>query len=189
MNKPRKRGGRGVLLILALFLAASGALRLGAGVGAALANSAAETPQPAAEPQSCPEPPLALVEALKTRDAALSAREVALKDRLAALALAEEAIKKRIDELATAEADLKKTLQIADGAAEADLTRLTAVYEAMKPTDAAKLFAEMAPDFAAGFLGRMNPDSAASVMAGMEPGKAYSISVLIAGRNALAPKN
>jgi hypothetical protein len=35
----------------------------------------------------------------------------------------------------------------------------------------------------------MNPGAAASVMAGMEPGKAYSISVLIAGRNALAPKN
>ena len=189
MSRPRKRGGRSALVILALFLAASGALRLGAGVGAALANSAAETPPPVTEPQNCPEPPLALAEALKTRDAALSAREAELKDRLAALALAEDAINKRMDELATAEADLKKTLQIADVAAEADLTRLTAVYEAMKPADAAKLFAEMAPDFAAGFLGRMNPGAAASVMAGMEPGKAYSISVLIAGRNALAPKN
>jgi flagellar motility protein MotE (MotC chaperone) len=108
---------------------------------------------------------------------------------MAALSLAEEAIKKRTEEMTAAETELKKTLQIADGASEADLTRLTAVYEAMKPADASKLFTEMAPEFAAGFLGRMTPAAAAAVIAGMDPGKAYSISVLIAGRNALAPKN
>jgi flagellar motility protein MotE (MotC chaperone) len=83
---------------------------------------------------------------------------------------------------------LKKTLAIADGAAEKDLAKLTAVYEAMRPADAAALFQTMAPEFAAGFLGRMRPEIAAAVLAGMNPGKAYSISVLIAGRNATAPK-
>ncbi len=46
----------------------------------------------------------------------------------------------------------------------------------------------MAPEFAAGFLGRMRPDAAAAVLAGLKPDKAYSISVMIAGRNATAPK-
>jgi len=46
----------------------------------------------------------------------------------------------------------------------------------------------MAPDFAAGFLSRMQPAAAAAIMAGMTPEQAYSISVLIAGRNAMAPK-
>lgn len=188
MKKPRARSGRGTLLIITLFLAASGALRIGSGIGTALANSAAVPAQPAAA-EACPETPLVLANALKTREDALAAREAALADRMAALSLAEEAIKKRTDEMTAAEDELKKTLQIADGASEADLTRLTAVYEAMKPADAAKLFAEMAPEFAAGFLGRMNPGSAAAVIAGMDPGKAYAISVLIAGRNALAPKN
>ena len=189
MTKSRARSGRGTLVILTLFLAASGALRLGSGVGQALANAAAEAPKPAADPQNCPATPLALAEALTAREGQVSARETALADRMAALALAEAAIKTRMDEMTAAEASLKKTLQIADGAAEADLTRLTAVYEAMKPADAAKLFGEMAPEFAAGFLGRMTPGAAAAVMSGMDPAKVYSISVLIAGRNAMAPKN
>jgi flagellar motility protein MotE (MotC chaperone) len=47
----------------------------------------------------------------------------------------------------------------------------------------------MDPEFAAGFLSRMQPAAAAAVLAGMAPDSAYSISVLIAGRNALAPKD
>ena len=189
MTKPRPRSGRGTLLILTMFLAASGALRVGSDVGSALANSVVETPVPAGDPQTCPATPLALAEALSAREGQVAARETAIADRMAALALSEAAIMARIDEMTAAETSLKRTLQIADGAAEVDLTRLTAVYEAMKPTDAAKLFAEMAPEFAAGFLGRMTPGAAAAVMSGMDPAKVYSISVLIAGRNALAPKN
>jgi flagellar motility protein MotE (MotC chaperone) len=177
------------LLILTLFLAASGALRIGSGVGSALANSVTETTAPLSDLKSCPATPLALAQALSAREGQVAVRETALAARMSALALAEAAIKVRMDEMATAEADLKKTLHIADGAAEADLTRLTAVFEAMKPKDAANLFGEMAPEFAAGFLGRMAPDAAAAVVSGMDPAKVYAISVLIAGRNALAPKN
>ncbi len=184
----KRRAGRGALVILALFLASSGALRIGADLGAAMANSA-ETAvvAVAADPQACPAPPVALAEALLTRETQVRAQELALEDRLAALALAEEAIALRLTELQTAETDLKKTLSIADGAAEEDLARLTAVYEAMKPADAARIFGTMAPEFAAGFLGRMRPEAAAAVMADMTPDNVYSISVLIAGRNALAP--
>jgi flagellar motility protein MotE (MotC chaperone) len=186
-----KRGllhGRGSLMIVALLLATSGALRVGEGVGTALANSAAESTAPP-EVQTCPETPSALAEAFRAKEAALSAREATLEDRMAALALSEAAVSKRIEEMTSVEAELKKTMKIADGAAEADLARLTAVYEAMKPADSAKVFSKMAPEFAAGFLGRMNPGSAAAVLAGMPPDEAYSISVLIAGRNALVPKN
>lgn len=187
MKLGKSFGGRGTLGILALMLAASGALRLGDGVGAAMALQANET-DVGGEPLQCPEPPIALANALKERDETLTMREAALNDRVAALALAEEAIKARLSELETAEADLRATLAIADGAAENDLARLTAVYEAMKPGEAAALFETMAPEFAAGFLGRMRPESAAAVLSGMKPETAYTISVLIAGRNALAPK-
>lgn len=183
-----KRVGRGALVILALFLASSGALRLGGIAGEAFASSSAETSLPApSEPESCPAPPTALLQALKEREAQVMVQEAAAKDRMAALALADAALTKRLDELATAEESLKKVLAIADGAAEEDLARLTSVYEAMKPADAAALFQAMAPDFAAGFLGRMQPAAAAAVLSGMPPDTAYSISVLIAGRNALAP--
>jgi flagellar motility protein MotE (MotC chaperone) len=183
-----KRPGRGALVILALFLASSGALRIGAGVGAALAN-AGEPAEVASisQPAACPAPPLALLRALNEREAQVIAHETAVADRQAALNLADAAIAARLEELSAAEASLKDVLAIADGAAEKDLARLTSVYEAMKPADAAALFQAMAPEFAAGFLGRMQPASAAAVISGMPTDQAYSISVLIAGRNALAP--
>jgi flagellar motility protein MotE (MotC chaperone) len=57
----------------------------------------------------------------------------------------------------------------------------------MKPKDAAAIFESMDVTFAAGFLARMNRDAAARLMAGLSAEKAYSISVVMAGRNARAP--
>ena len=186
MKAARRKTGRGALVILALILASSGALRIGSGIGAAMASAAEDD---TSTPLNCPVPPAALAEALVSREAHVREQEAILEERLAALALADQAITKRLAELQTAEAGLRETLTIADGAAEKDLARLTAVYEAMRPADAAALFQTMAPEFAAGFLGRMRPEIAAAVLAGMKPDKAYSISVLIAGRNATAPRN
>ncbi|HMO09108.1 MAG TPA: hypothetical protein PKD10_15885 [Paracoccaceae bacterium] len=181
------RPARGVLVVVAAMLAASGALRIGHGAGQALARSAEPGPVAEASATSCPPPPDALAHALSAREAALAAREATLEDRIAALALAEEVTARRLSDLAVAEENLRSTLSLADGAAEADLQRLTAVYETMKPKDASALFGAMDPAFAAGFLGRMRPDAAAAVLAGMEPAAAYAISALIAGRNARAP--
>lgn len=179
----------GSLVILALFFASSGALRVGSELGAALAaiSDAPEVDLPES-PASCAAPPAALAQALKQRNDELAMRETMLNDRAAALDLAAAAIDKKLAELAAAEEELKRTISLADGAAEQDLGTLTSVYEAMKPADAARLFAAMAPEFAAGFLSRMQPASAAAILAGMSPEQAYSISVLIAGRNALAPR-
>ena len=180
------RGGRSVLGLLALMLASAGAMRLGAGVGTAMAADDRAAPQVVA-PLNCPAPPLAVAQALNDREARLKARELVAEERSAALDLADAAIKARLAELKDAEASLSRLVSVSDGAAEGDLERLTAVYEAMKPADAARLFAAMAPDFAAGFLARMKPQSAAAVLAGMEPDAAYAVTALIAGRNARAP--
>ncbi|RGP38737.1 MotE family protein [Pseudotabrizicola alkalilacus] len=187
MKIRRILSGGGTLTLLALVLAAGGALRLGHGIGGAMALEASEDRPQGQVPLQCPEPPAALALALRERDAAVTAREIALQDRLAALTLADTALTARLAELEDAETRLRETLAIADGAAEKDLQRLTAVYEAMKPAEAAAIFETMAQEFAAGFLGRMRPDAAAAILAGMKPESAYSVSVLIAGRNALAP--
>lgn len=186
MTPLRRRAGRGALFVLALTLASSGALRLGSGVGEALAQAGAEG-NGATHPLVCPEPPAALAEALSAREARVSALEAAIEEQQAALVLTDTAIRDRLAELAKAEEDLAATLALADGAAEADLARLTEVYQTMKPKDAAALFETMSPDFSAGFLGRMRPDAAASILAGMTPESAYAVSVLLAGRNANAP--
>lgn len=181
------RPGRGTLFIVAMLFAASGALRLGSGVGSALAQAEASPDEAAAAgPASC-EQPAALAEALSLREGRLAVREAALNDRQAALQLADQAITDRLAKLEAMETRLRETLALADGAAEADIDRLTAVYQAMKPKDAASLFEAMSPDFAAGFLGRMAPESAAAILSGMSAEAAYGISVIVAGRNAAAP--
>lgn len=182
-----RRNGRGTLFIVAMLFATSGALRLGSGVGTALAQAEdAPGPVTVAAPAAC-EPPAALAEAMSLREQRLLVREAALNDRQAALELSDQAITARLAELEAMEAKLRATLAVADGAAEADIERLTAVYQAMKPKDAAVLFEAMSPDFAAGFLGRMSPDSAAAILSGMSAEAAYGISVIVAGRNAAAP--
>jgi len=182
-----KKSGRRVLISLAVLLASGGAFRLASGVGIDLLSMA--TAEPSATLVRCPLPPAALLDSLAKREAQVKAQDSAAAERLAALDLADQAINQRLAELQSAEAELKKTVAMADGASEKDLAQLTAVYEAMKPADAAALFQTMSSEFAAGFLGRMQPAAAAEILTGLKPDKAYEVSVLLAGRNALVPKN
>lgn len=129
-----------------------------------------------------------LITALTEREAQVLEREKQLEMRMRALSVADAEIEKRLASLSQTESALRATLSLADEASEKDIMRLVSVYENMKPKGAAALFEEMEPGFAAGFLGRMRPDTAAEVMAGMSPQTAYSISVILAGRNANVPK-
>ncbi|WP_373030229.1 MotE family protein [Sulfitobacter sp.] len=125
-----------------------------------------------------------LLKTLQERSVQLAEREKLQEDRQRELDEATARIEARLVEIADAEQQLRETLALSSTAAEDDLARLTAVYENMKPKDAAPLFEAMMPDFAAGFLARMRPDAAAKIMSGLKPEFSYSISVVLAGRNA-----
>ncbi len=185
----KRRTGRGTLAVIAALLIGSALLRAGLGAGAALAVVDAPSVPVAPTPEAC-EPPKDMgpvLEAMNAREDRLKQREAQLQDRMRALAVAEEEIRQKTQELVAAEEQLRATIALADSAAEDDITRLVAVYQAMKPKDAAALFETMDPEFAAGFLGRMQPDAAAGIMAGLSPQTAYSVSVILAGRNASVP--
>ncbi len=195
-RRPHPRRGRGTLLTIAALLLGSAALRIGLEAEAAFAETpdantggevaAEEDPETfACRGADGFEP---LIEALRAREARVAAREAEIEDRMHALSVADAEITRRLEELAAAEAALRETLAQAETAAENDLARLTAVYENMKPAEAAALFETMDPGFAAGFLGRMRPEAAAGVMAGLTPETAYTVSVMLAGRNAGAPR-
>lgn len=185
------RSTRGALALLAAILAASALVRFGEGVGHAMAGSeeAVAAPPAAGGEAQCAEDALAMLASLREREQRIIQREADLDRREAAVAEARGQTESLLASLTEKEAELARTLTIADEAAEADITRLVAVYESMKPKDAAPLFAVMDPRFAAGFLGRMRPEASAAVLAGLEPQKAYEISAELAGRNADAPKD
>lgn len=191
-KRKRRRSGRGVLWVIMAMFAVSGALRLGGETGWAIANvsdtfvehSTVGAPLPACETEDDIATALTL---LRSREEKVNDREAALSDRMQALAVAEKQIADRMAELKQAEETLRSTMATASTAAEDDLARLTSVYENMKAKEAVPLFSEMDPQFAAGFLGRMRADAAAAILSGLDPQKAYTISVLLAGRNANAP--
>jgi len=207
--------GHGSILVIAGLLLGSATIRLAMSTSAALAQSGQLPTEPAPtgnvesgtltknDSQLAVDPVLqapdsdtpidrgeisGLITALTEREAQVAKREKKLEMRMRALSVADEEIEKRMASLAETERALRETLSLADQASEKDILRLTTVYESMKPKDAAALFEQMEPAFAAGFLGRMRPDAAANVMAGLSPEAAYSISVILAGRNANVPK-
>lgn len=210
-SKPaRRKRGIGVLAVIGGLLIASALARIGMQAGAALAledpaaasheataQETGEAHSPPAHtegPESTPDHGAAdtdltpILEALKAREARVAKRESDLRARMQALSVAEAEIDRRMRAMEEAERRLRETLALAKTAAEDDVAQLTQVYATMKPKQAAALFEEMEPDFAAGFLGRMRPDAAAAIMAGLSPQKAYTISVMLAGRNAGAPR-
>ena len=172
---------------MALALAAlvlSGTARL---VTANLARTDAPPPPeaaPEADPLPSPDGLRVLMRDLAARDAEIGRREAAIALRERDLAVSREQVEAALLALEEAEAALEARMFASAGAAEADLERLTRIYEGMKPRDAAGLFGAMDPDFAAGFLGRMAPDSAAAILSALDPLAAYAVSARIAGRNA-----
>lgn len=175
-----------VLPVLVALLAASGLLRGITGTNSAMALVAdTKVDHPIAECLS--ETPEDLVQALITREEAVSTRETQLEERLVALSEAKESLRAQLDDLARAEAALNATMSRAQSAAEEDVAKLTSVYEAMSSDEAAQLFSEMDAAFAAGFVGRMEAEAAAKIMAGLTPETAYAISLVLAGRNSRVP--
>jgi flagellar motility protein MotE (MotC chaperone) len=191
--RSRTRSGRGALVVIACLFLGSALARTAAGPASALAEAGVARADTSASPSGGRAPILTeddlarLLQQLGAREAAVAEREREAATRLAAAELAEERARATLAELEAAETALRATIALADGAAENDLAQLTAVYENMKPQQAAPLFQQMAPEFAAGFLGRMRPDAAAAILSGLAPDSAYAISVILAGRNADVP--
>ena len=192
LRRGMRKAGIGALPILAGLLMASGLLRLGDGTGQAIAREIGQITamdhSGAAAVCTPDEDVAAVLAALQDREDRLAAREDAIAKREMMLEQADARIREQMELLTSAEAELDEMLKLADTAADDDLARLTAVYENMKPKDAAALFEQMAPQFAAGFLGLMRPDAAASIMTGLKPETAYSVSVMLAGRHANLPR-
>lgn len=197
-GKRKTTATRGSILLISSLLVASAGIRIFTSAEAAIAEIGASdklllpsTTKGSAAPEADAnrDEMNSLLTALRNREALVAKREADLDMRNKALDVAQFEIQRRLDALEAAEKRLEATLTVAQTASEDDLARLTSVYENMKPKDAAALFEEMEPEFAAGFIARMRPDSAAKVMSGLNPQAAYSISVMLAGRNASAPKS
>jgi flagellar motility protein MotE (MotC chaperone) len=175
-----RRAMGGVGLIVACFLVSAGlrAVDSGAAIAAEAAARLGGAPAPETE---------ALLAAIREREAALAAVERKMAERQQTLNVAEARLAEQIAAFEAAQKGLEGTLAMADKAAERDIEHMTAVYAAMKPADAARIFGRMDVTFASGLLVRLDPKTAAAILTGMEPEAAYALTVTASSRNAGVP--
>lgn len=171
--------------MMAILFLASGAARVAANLSDEATDSSIE-PEDANMTETCEQPPHIgeLLSHIRTRQERLLEQDREITDRMAALRIAEAELETIMNAVTAAEQQLQSSLSLASRAMDDDLSSLIAVYENMKPKDAATLFESMPAEFAAGFLAQMRPEIAAEIMAGLRAEQAYGISVVIAGRNA-----
>ncbi|WP_425044960.1 MotE family protein [Primorskyibacter sp. S87] len=192
-RKGAKRDRRGgALVLIAMLLTCSAIVRLGFEAAPAFASASFSTEQRENDnndrSSTSPEDLHTLLAEFRKREERIRQKEAEIDERMTALQLVNSEVDRKIGELTRAEEDLRSTLALADGAAEDDLARLSVMYQKMKPKEAAALFEEMAPEFAAGFLARMPSETAAGIMENLSPKSAYTVSVVLAGRNATVPQ-
>ncbi|GJL92837.1 MotE family protein [Hyphococcus sp.] len=123
-----------------------------------------------------------LAAAVKDRMYSLDSRETAIADRESELKTYEAQVDKRLKELEVANEKLQSNIQIVQDARNADIQKLAAIYEGMKPAQAGQIINEMDAKFAAGLISSMNNEQAALVVANMDSQKAYLVSVILANR-------
>ena len=124
-----------------------------------------------------------LAVAIRKRIDVLQNEEAALEARKSELAAYEAQIEKRLGELENANRRLSALANQRKSETDADVAKLAAIYNGMKPAQASAIMSEMDPKFAAGLLAAMNSEQASAVVAAMDSDRAYLVSVLLANRS------
>ena len=128
---------------------------------------------------------LDLLQNLALRREELDAREAEMGLRANLLAVTEARIEARIAELQAVEATIQSLLITYDEQEEAQLQSVVAIYEAMKPKDAAKIFNNLDMMILIELAERMRERIIAPILADMETDAANALTVELATRRSL----
>lgn len=121
-----------------------------------------------------------LLRALHERRAQLDARAAEIDARARMLEVIEQRVAEQVRALEEQRQALEASLGQLEQADEAELARLVAIYESMKPKEAARIFEAMPATVAAGFIRRMREAKSAVIMANLGAGHAYAITLALA---------
>ena len=125
---------------------------------------------------------VALAETLRLRGIAVDRVLADLDRRKDDLATVEQQLIRRLTALKQAKASVGDARAARDSGTAAGIERLIAVYDAMKPADAAMILTALPPDFAAEILARVQPDAGARIIARIEPGHAAVLTAHMGSR-------
>ena len=142
---------------------------------AAAAAVCALTPEQLAQQAGISPAELRILQSLKGRRTELDARDADLGSMLPLLATAEQKLDARVAALEAVKAEVRVLLGQVSDQEKAENDRLVAVYSAMRPREAARVFATLDDDVRLPVAAAMRPRSLAAIMAQMEPAAARAL--------------
>lgn len=153
-------------------------------VSTPVSTPVAEAPPPVAlAPPSCTDPLLRA--AIDEQKADTSSRQNRLREAEAVLAATEARVGTQIQRLNGVKREVEALMTQRSTLQQEDLKRMVAIYEAMKPRDAARILTDMETDMVVDVLDRITERRAAPILAEMADAKAREVTRLILQRRAL----
>ena len=149
---------------------------------AAAAAVCALTPEQLAQQAGISPAELRIIQSLSARRTELDARDADLASMLPLLATAEQKLDAKVAALEAVKAEVRVLLGQVSEQEKAENDRMVAVYSAMRPRDAARVFATLDDDVHLPVAAAMRPRSLAAIMAQMEPAAARSLTEKLARR-------
>ena len=125
---------------------------------------------------------LRIIQSLSDRRIELDARDADLASMLPLMATAEQKLDAKVAALEAVKAEVRALLGQVDEKEKAETDRLVAVYSAMRPREAARVFATLDDDVRLPVAAAMRPRSLAAIMAQMEPAAARVLTEKLARR-------
>ncbi len=149
---------------------------------AAAAAVCALTPEQLAQQAGISPAELRILQSLSGRRTELDARDADLASMLPLLATAEQKLDVKVAALEAVKAEVRVLLGQVSEQEKAENDRLVAVYSAMRPREAARVFATLDDDVRLPVAAAMRPRSLAAIMAQMEPAAARVLTEKLARR-------
>lgn len=140
------------------------------------------TPEQLAQQAGLSPAEMRILNALKDRRAELDVRDEDMASMLPLMMAAEQKLDAKTAALEAVKAEVQTLLGQVGEREQAEVDRLVAVYSAMRPREAARVFATLADDVRLPVAAAMRPRSLAAVMAQMEPAAARELTEKLAGR-------
>jgi len=140
------------------------------------------TPEQLAQQAGISPAELRILQSLSGRRTELDARDADLAAMLPLMATAEQKLDAKVAALEAVKAEVRVLLGQVSEQEKAENDRLVAVYSAMRPKEAARVFATLDDDVRLPVAAAMRPRSLAAIMAQMEPAAARVLTEKLAHR-------
>lgn len=135
--------------------------------------------------EGCGDVPEAVALAEELRDRALRVERYLeeVDNRESELEVAQDSLRARLTELKAMKAGIRTGNANGKAEIQSDIDRLVAVYDRMKPDEAAAVLTNLPANFAAEILMRVQPETGAKIIAAVEPNKAAVLTTHMGARS------